>query len=125
MIIKLSIVAIGVAGSLLAGASVWACPAGGAKPLSLKMRNLEPVDHPMVPVPMLMEIDGLAAIGSKSGDSCGAAPILPDGLAPTAFSIVHAETGEPVGFGEFRADARARRGFCGSGGRNCAAFVST
>lgn len=71
-----------------------------------------------------IEIDGLTALGSAAGDSCAIAPILPEGLIALAISVVNSDTGETVGFQDFRDDQAARRGFCEAGGRDCAAFVS-
>ena len=117
---KLSILTIGFAAFFLAGSPVWACPSspppGSMLPGFIRLAELEGS--------IILEIDDFTALGSEAGDSCGAAPILPEGLAPTSISVVHAQTGEPVGFGPFRADARARRGFCGQGSTNCVAFVS-
>ena len=71
-----------------------------------------------------IEIDGLVAFDSESASSCATAVQLPEGLIATAVSVLDAESDEPVGFGQFRADARARRGFCGQGSTNCVAFIS-
>jgi len=111
---------LGLATLLLTVSPVWACPAVVNPPLPNAYKILEDAAASVV-----IEISGLTAVGSASGDSCAAAPMLPEDLAPVAVSVVHAETGEPVGFGKFRADARARRGFCGQGGNNCVAFVAS
>ena len=114
---------LGLATLLLTASPVWACPAVVNPPFPGFYDVVDPGGPNTSSV--VVEISGLTSVGSAAGDSCAAAPMLPENLAPVAVSVVHAETGEPVGFGKFRADARARRAFCGQGGNNCVAFVAS
>ena len=117
------ILVAGIAVLTFAGSTAIACTKPPVQPLSLKMRNLEPIDH-NIPAPIVMEIDGFTTAGASSGDGCSAAPELPQGLFPISVSIVHADTDKPVGFGTFDVNARATYGFCRQGAAHCMAFTS-
>ena len=53
-----------------------------------------------------IQIDGFAALGSQAGDSCGAAPALPDGLQIVSIEVVHSVTGKSVGFEGFKSTCK-------------------
>ena len=121
---KWSIVTIAVALILLTRNPALACTADPIPPGDWKvvLELITGID--VNGADIVVEIDGLTARGSQAGDSCGAAPFLPEGLVPVSLSVVHAKTGEDVGFEKFHANPRARRGFCGKSNRNCEGFVA-
>lgn len=111
---------------MLLPVSATACPAKPPSPGFIEFMERE---IPTGPVPsgssnIEIQIDGFAALGSQAGDSCGAAPALPDGLRIVSIEFVHSQTGKPVGFEGFRPDPNATTGFCAGRRKGCTGFVS-